>query len=74
MKRDALAKQAELNKANADFQAKCGPKIPAATTAQAAPSPAQTAATAATEAATQQGKQAATKAAVSAATSAAKTP
>ncbi len=27
VKRTALAKQAELNKANADFQAKCGPGI-----------------------------------------------
>lgn len=35
VKRAALAKQAELNKANAEFQAKCGPKIPQATTAQA---------------------------------------
>ena len=78
VKRDALAKQTELNKANADFQMKCGPKIPAATTAQAAPPPAETAATAATaaatQAATQQAQQAATKAAVSAATSAVKQP
>lgn len=37
VKRASLAKQAELNKANADFQAKCGPKIPAAQTAQVAP-------------------------------------
>lgn len=37
VKRDALAKQTELNKANADFQAKCGPKI---TGVQAAPAPA----------------------------------
>lgn len=29
VKRDALSKQAELNRLNADFQAKCGPKIPA---------------------------------------------
>lgn len=28
IKRDALLKQTELNKANADFQARCGPKIP----------------------------------------------
>ena len=37
VKRASLAKQAELNKANADFQTKCGPKIPAAQTAQTAP-------------------------------------
>ena len=37
VKRTSLAKQAELNKANADFQMKCGPKIPAAQTAQTAP-------------------------------------
>ena len=37
VKRESLAKQAELNKANADFQAKCGPKMPQAQTAQAAP-------------------------------------
>lgn len=37
VKRTALAKQAELNQANADFQAKCGPKIPRATTAQVTP-------------------------------------
>ncbi|MBK9078622.1 MAG: hypothetical protein WBP38_04635 [Hyphomicrobium sp.] len=35
VKRSSLAKQAELNKAYADFQAKCGPKIPGAQTAQA---------------------------------------
>jgi hypothetical protein len=28
IKRDALLKQSELNKANADFQTRCGPKIP----------------------------------------------
>ncbi len=37
VKRATLAKQSELNKANADFQMKCGPKIPAAKTAQTAP-------------------------------------
>jgi hypothetical protein len=43
VKRTALAKQAELNKANADFQAKCGPALPKAQTAQAAvPASAQT--------------------------------
>lgn len=34
--RAALGKQAELNKANADFQAKCAPAIPKAQTAQPA--------------------------------------
>jgi hypothetical protein len=37
VKRTSLAKQAELNKANADFQTKCGPVIPKPQTAQAAP-------------------------------------
>ena len=37
VKRASLAKQAELNKANADFQTRCGPKIPAPQTAQVAP-------------------------------------
>jgi hypothetical protein len=37
VKRASLAKQAELNKANADFQAKCGPAIPRAQTATVAP-------------------------------------
>ncbi|MEQ1717512.1 MAG: hypothetical protein ABL907_16305 [Hyphomicrobium sp.] len=45
VKRDALAKQAELNRVNADFQTKCGPKMPAAQAAQAAPAPATTAGT-----------------------------
>ena len=36
VKRSAIAKQAELNKANAEFQAKCGPQVPKAQTAQAA--------------------------------------
>jgi hypothetical protein len=40
VKRDALARQAELNRVNAEFQVKCGPKIPASQTAQAAPAPA----------------------------------
>lgn len=49
VRRSSLAKQAELNKANADFQAKCGPAIPTAQTAQAAPAaaPAATVAVAA---------------------------
>ena len=60
VKRASLAKQAELNKAYADFQTRCGPKIPAAQTAQVTPQPAaaqaapqtaQAAATAATAAA-----------------------
>lgn len=37
VKRTALQKQAELNKAYADFQTRCGPKVPAATAAQAQP-------------------------------------
>jgi hypothetical protein len=40
VKRASLAKQAELNKANADFQTKCGPQIPQAQTAQISPQPA----------------------------------
>jgi hypothetical protein len=36
VKRSALAKQAELNKANTDFQAKCAPAIPKAQSAQVA--------------------------------------
>ena len=36
VKRDTLTKQVELNKANAEFQAKCAPAIPRAQTAQAA--------------------------------------
>lgn len=39
VKRTSLAKQAELNKAYADFQTRCGPKIPAAQTAQVTPQP-----------------------------------
>ncbi len=39
VKRASLAKQAELNKANADFQAKCGPLIPRAQTAAAPQTP-----------------------------------
>lgn len=37
IKRTSLAKQAELNKANADFQTKCGPKLPKAQTAAVVP-------------------------------------
>lgn len=37
VKRSSLAKQAELNKANAEFQARCGPAIPRAQTATVAP-------------------------------------
>lgn len=46
VKRSALQKQAELNKAYADFQTRCGPKVPAQATAQAQPAAAaQTAST-----------------------------
>ncbi len=44
MKRESLAKVAELNKANADFQAKCGTVAPSNITAQPA-APAQPAVT-----------------------------
>lgn len=77
VKRASLAKQAELNKANADFQAKCGPQMPKAQTAQAAPAAAQVApvaaaaTSAATTAATQQAKSAATAAVTKAAVKAA---
>lgn len=37
VKRASLAKQSELNKANADFQTKCGPQLPKAQTAQVTP-------------------------------------
>lgn len=37
VKRAALAKQAELNKANADFQSKCAPRQPAGQQAAASP-------------------------------------
>lgn len=37
IKRASLVKQAELNKANADFQMKCGPKLPKAQTAAVVP-------------------------------------
>ena len=66
MKRASLAKQAELNKANADFQTKCGPQIPKPQTAQAAPIAAAPIATAATTAATTQAKSAVTAAAATA--------
>jgi hypothetical protein len=39
VKRAAIAKQAELNKANADFLARCGGRLPPATTTAAAPAP-----------------------------------
>ncbi len=46
VKRSALQKQAELNKAYADFQTRCGPKVPAQTAqAQPAAPAAQTAST-----------------------------
>lgn len=37
VKRTALQKQAELNKAYADFQTRCGPAVPSTTAAQAQP-------------------------------------
>ena len=37
VKREALQKQAELNKANADFQTRCGPMIPKQLAVQSAP-------------------------------------
>jgi mRNA-degrading endonuclease toxin of MazEF toxin-antitoxin module len=37
VKRATLAKQTELNKANSEFQSKCGPAIPMQQSAQAAP-------------------------------------
>lgn len=46
VKRTALQKQAELNKAYADFQTRCGPKVPAQATAQAQPAAAAAAQTA----------------------------
>ncbi len=41
VKRAALAKQAELNKAYADFQTKCGPAIQSAQATQASATPAK---------------------------------
>lgn len=64
VKRDALAKQAELNRVNADFQSKCGPKIPVQQAAQTPAQPQAAAQTAAVQpAATQAGAAAAQKAA-----------
>ncbi len=37
VKRTALAKQTELNKANAEFQSKCGPRLPQQAAAPVAP-------------------------------------
>ena len=37
VKRTAIARQAELNKANVDFQAKCGPRLPAGQQAAVSP-------------------------------------
>lgn len=37
VKREALQKQAELNKANTDFQVRCGPAIPKQVATQATP-------------------------------------
>ena len=39
VKRTALAKQTELNKANAEFQTRCGPALPKAQSAQAPAAP-----------------------------------
>lgn len=73
VKRTALAKQAELNKANADFQAKCGPRIPtstqAATPAAATTTVAAAAATSAADAAKSAAAKTAPKAAAAAAAS-----
>lgn len=43
VKRASLVKQAELNKANADFQTRCGPQLLRPQSAQAAPAAAQVA-------------------------------
>ena len=50
VKRASLAKQAELNKANADFQAKCGPQISKGQSAQVAPAASSANTAAATQA------------------------
>ena len=65
VKRESLAKVAELDKANAEFQAKCAMPL---TTASAGPTPAATAAlaTAAQTSAAQQSKSAVTTAAMTA--------
>jgi hypothetical protein len=47
VKRTAVAKQAELNKANADFQTRCAPRIPTSTTAAVSPASAPAATVAA---------------------------
>ena len=47
VKRTSLATQVELNQANAQFQAKCGPNIPSATTVQVTPAAAPATQTAA---------------------------
>jgi RecB family exonuclease len=47
VKRTAIAKQAELNKANAEFQLKCAPRIPTTQEASAPSAPATPAAAAA---------------------------
>ena len=52
VKRASLAKQAELNKANADFQTKCLPAAAKPQTAQAAPAAAQAGPSAAAQAKT----------------------
>lgn len=52
VKRTSLVKQAELNKANSDFQIKCGPAIPLPQAAQVTPQASATTAAAVVPAAT----------------------
>lgn len=63
VQRAALAKQAQLNKLNADFVAKCGPTIPKAATTAAAATPQQPAAVKTAAVAPTKATTAATKAA-----------
>jgi hypothetical protein len=62
VKRTSVAKQAELNKANAEFQTKCGPRIPQQAMAPAVPAPVVAAAAPAAAAAAPIVKAAAAKA------------
>jgi mRNA-degrading endonuclease toxin of MazEF toxin-antitoxin module len=68
VKRTAIAKQAELNKANAEFQVKCASRIPAAQEAAAPAAAAKPIATAAAATAAPAVAKAAAKAAPAAAT------